>query len=847
MGYLNAIRNFDEVLVWERNEDNERIIVTHDTPYYFYVKDKKGEYTSMYGDKLSRLDFTNSKDFAAAKQECERNRIEMFESDIPPELKVLSEKYYGTLTPNINITFWDIEVDYNPELGFSSVDNPYAPINSVALYHKWLDKTTLLAVPPENWDGKLDPELHDLADITICKNEKELLLILLAEIQDSDILTGWNSDFYDTPYVAKRVEKVLGKSYLRQMSFEQGEMPKYREVEMFGNTQTTIDLSGRMSVDYLALFKKYEREGRPSYKLENIAAAVLPDLPKLKYEGTLHSLYRKDFNFFIRYNIRDTEILKGFEETLGYVQLAIDMYHLSYGLMKHTTGTIKLAELAVINHCHHILKLIVPNNRVDENSEGGIAGAYVLEPKIGMHEYIGSIDISSLYPSVIRSLNISPETIIGQFTDNGRACEEISKQSVVTLNFVFENNETKSMRADEWNDELRKNKWAISGYGTVFDQNKQGIIPAVLDDWYATRKHYKKLMLEAKKEGDKNKAAYYDRLQYVYKIKLNSFYGALANRFFRFNDSRMGESTTGTGRMILQHQGSQVNKLLGGEYDYTGESVLAGDTDSIYFSTYANNNEEAVLIADTIAYEVNKTFAPFVQERFLCNEEFDKLITAEREIVADRGIFVEKKRYILHVTNNKGDKVDKLKVMGLDTKKTTLPKQIGEDINNFVGRLLKGEEWDSLAQDIVDYKENLITTEDVMQIGLPKGVQKVEDYTHQMKLYGVGVRLPGHVAASIHYNQCLEEYNDKESLAITSGMKIKVFYLKQKFGRFKSIALPTDTEVIPQWFVNNYVHLIDRDAHIERLVDNPLNNIIHAIDKVSPTKQIMLTDSLIEW
>jgi DNA polymerase elongation subunit (family B) len=186
-----------------------------------------------------------------------------------------------------------------------------------------------------------------------------------------------------------------------------------------------------------------------------------------------------------------------------------------------------------------------------------------------------------------------------------------------------------------------------------------------------------------------------------------------------------------------------------------------------------------------------------------------------------------------------------MKVMGLDTKKTTIPAHVSEVLNGFVESLLTGKRWEDVSLEIVAYKEKLRKTPDIRDIGLPKGVSKVEEYTREYKVQGENARLPGHVAAAIHYNQCLAEFGDKNSLPITSGMKIKVFYLTSKYGKFKSIALPTDTEVVPEWLLENFQ--IDIDAHIERLVDNPLSNILKAIGRSTPTKQSLFTESLLEY
>ncbi len=803
MSYISTIRRGDNVLVWERNEEEGRDLKTYPAPFYLYVDDPDGEYTSMYGDTLERHDFDNSRDFRFAKNQFRDRGYATFESDIPPELKVLSQEYYGVEPPKLHITFHDIEVDYNPELGFSSPENPYAPINSVALLHHWKKEYVILAVPPENRTDLLpDPasdefmkKLNDVSElpegyeikVTLCLNEKELLIRYLVEIEDSDLLCGWNSDFFDMPYIGRRLEKI-GKKNFDMLSFPEGDSPKWRPVKLAWQPNQEVfalDLSGRINSDYLSLFRKYEYAMRPSYKLQAIADEILPHLPKLEYEGSLHNLYRNDFEYFVRYNLRDTEILGGLEDRLGYVDLANLMFHLSTGVYKHVTGTLKLAELATINYCHHEMDGLIVNDNNTPDEDEQIQGALVLHPKKGMHEWIGSIDINSLYPSAIRSINISPERLMGQFEDEVEASNHIAKNSAVLLTFEFDDTtqvpekvrgKRMILGADQWREQFEELKWSVSGFGTAFDQNKPGIIPTILAEWYDMRKVYQKQKAEA--HGvDSQRESYYDRLQYVFKIKLNSFYGALTNKHFRFYDLRMGESTTGTGRMILRHQCAKANEVLTGDYNLDGECVIYGDTDSTYFETKAKTKEKAIAIADGVAEIVNDSFQEFMQNTFLCQPEYDSIIRAGREIVSDRGIFVDKKRYILHLVDLDGYPVEKMKIMGLDTKKTTLPIGVRNTLNGFIEDLLKGKEWDELAREIVDFKEHLRALPS-FDIGLPKGIKGIEKYTQELKAFGQGVRLPGHVAASILYNICREKFNDKESIPITSGMKIKVFCVR---------------------------------------------------------------------
>ena len=963
MSYISAVKRGDTVFVWERDEDGYRNLVDYPAPYYFYVDDPEGSYKTIYGTPVEKVKFSTGKEYSAAKRKFGSGEVKAWESDIPPEMRVLSNHYYGVKAPKLNITFLDIEVDYDPQRGFSSPQNSYAPINSVALLHYQKNEVVVLAVPPDDtWT--VEKLQHDVETISkdapmptkysvryhLCQNERELLLLLLQEIADSDVLCGWNSDFFDCPYIACRILRVLdgvevdlsvqevvdpetGKrtlkyvndpnaqlnspgfaKFFRRLDFDHHGRIVFRPVgtalknKLMGHV---IDIDGRIRIDYLNLYKKYEPGERASYKLAAISDIVLvdddtgePTLPKLEYEGSLADLYRSNFAFFVRYNIRDTEILGGFEDKLGYVDLANQMVHLSTAQFEHVSGTLKLAEYALVNYCHHTLRRVV-NNITRPDVDRAIDGALVLLPQAGLQQKVGSIDIKSLYPSGIRSLNISPETIRGQFENNAKDFLEVAANSNKEITLVLESNkQSYTAPASEWRELFIKRKWAVSGYGTIFDQTKQGFIPALLADWYKQRKYYQGLKKKAESDAAsfaKDMSAegrvayakhtqdigYYDRLQYVYKIKLNSLYGALTNLYFRFYDLRMGESTTGTGRAIVRHQCRKVSEILDGNYnidfplyfnvsdavesgysvdeaveislhgslingrwyetkfkgEFQTESLVYGDTDSTYFKTNADTIEDAIKIADAVAEKVNNAYPEFMRNTFLCSEGYDTLIEASREIVSDSGIFVEKKRYILHLVNLDGKPVDKMKVMGLDTKKTTLPSYVAAKLNNFIERFLKGEEWSLVASAVVEYKEELKNSKDITYIGLPKGVNNLEEYTAKFE-EDETTRLPGHVAAAIYYNKYIEEIGDKVSQPILSGMKIKQYILSTPVGRFKRIALPTDIEVVPDWFTEM---AINRNVHVEKLVDDPLNNILKAIGKEPPTKQSVFIDTFLEF
>lgn len=866
MTYISAALtdNREKVLVWERNELGKRITRTYKSPHYFYIEASDGEYKDIYGKKLSKLNFSSPREFFETKKAYKDDGIQLFESDIQPVYKVLSQHYYNKDVGKLNFTFFDIEVDYDPKRGFSSPENPYAPVSAISIYHHHTDKMVLLVLLPDNgkWTPKDIPEdLYDLSDIRVCDNEKELLESFLDEIENSDIISGWNSSGFDVPYLYMRMKKFYGEDMANRLSFPDAPKPKTKEVEVFkGSIQLQVDIYGRVHIDYLEIFKKFETVTRPSFTLDAISEEILPELKKLDYEGSLYSLYYDNFPRFVRYNVRDTEVLKGFEEKLGYMAVAILNYHSSTALMNDVLGTVKIVEAALINKCHYELDARVPDSKEPDYLSGNdkFAGALVLDPIVGMHEWIFSVDVNSLYPSTIRTLNISPETIIGQFHNDFIAFDEISNRTEKNVTLLKDNGESETYRASEWVDILQERQQCISGYGTVFTQSHKGFIPTILEEWYRDRKVFKKKMVEAKKKmkectpgSDEYKAyeqeaAYYNRVQFIKKLLLNSTYGCLGNKFFKFYDIRMAESTTRSGREALMHMVKTVALHLDGEYVFPSPSCIYGDTDSCYAKAPAQNLEEALRVAKIIEKKVNESFPVFAEQKFFCIGEFKELIKAELDTIADRSIFIKKKYYVMHLLYSDGLPSEKMKIMGLQIKKTTIPKPISKTLTNFLEEFLKGAEWRDIARRVVDYKEILIEDQ-LTSIGLPKGIKGIEDYTMRYNAKEDGLRLPGHVAAAMFYNKCLEVYEDKESPKIVSGMKIKTYYLTKTFEKFKSIALPTDLKKPPAWFMQHFAQLIDRQAQLERLVDKPLQSVLTAIGEHAPTRKTIMVDDLFEY
>lgn len=404
-----------------------------------------------------------------------------------------------------------------PGEGYSSPEEAYSEITSVAVYLQWMNTMVCLAVPPRtlNWK-QAETIANRFPEVILCETEKELLQKFIVLIEDADILSGWNSEGYDIPYTTNRIIKVLGKAATRGLCLWD-QMPRAREYEAFGSQRQTYDLIGRVHLDYMQLYRKYNYEERHSYRLDYIAEMELGE-KKVQYEGSLDKLYNHDFEKFLDYNIQDTMLLHKLDSKLQFIDLANTIAHDNTVLLPTTMGAVATTEQAIINECHR-RGFVCPDRKRGDQINTQAAGAYVAFPKKGYHEWVGSMDLNSLYPSVFRALNMGAETIVGQlrldYTD-----EEISnKTKLEKKSFAdawlgkFGTNEYEMVMAKDVNHTLHLDmedgtshqvtgadvynlifnggqNWNISANGTIFKtaDEFQGIVPGLLERWYAERK-----------------------------------------------------------------------------------------------------------------------------------------------------------------------------------------------------------------------------------------------------------------------------------------------------------------------------------------------------------------------
>ena len=887
MSYVDALfdRDSDIIRVVER-KDGKRTYREYQAKYTFYYKDPKGKYKSVYGDPLSRIVCKNTKDFR--KEVAINKGKELFESDINPIFQSLSENYLNQDAPKLNIAFFDIETDFDPERGFADPADPFMPITSISVYLQWLETMICLAVPPKTLTmDEAKKTLEGIDNVMLFEKEGDMIDTFLTLIEDADILSGWNSEGYDIPYTVNRTMRVLSKDDTRRFCLW-GQLPKKREYEKYGKQAVTFDLVGRVHLDSLELYRKYTYEERHTYRLDAIGEIEVGE-NKVPYEGTLDQLYNNDFRKFIEYNIQDTALLDKLDKKLRFIDLSNELAHANTVLLQTTMGAVAVTEQAIVNEAHH-RGLQVPNRPKRDDESTQAAGAYVAFPKKGLHKWIASMDLNSLYPSVIRALNMAPETIVGQIrpeisdsrvhedmtlkkksfagswegrfsTEEYEAVMEQRKDVALTVDWEAGGSDVLS-GAEIYKVIFDSNQpWMLSSNGTIFTTEFEGVIPGILARWYSERKDLQKMLKKAKDAGNAAEIEYWDKRQLVKKINLNSLYGAILNPGCRFFDKRIGQSTTLTGRTIVKHMSAEVNKVITGTYDHVGEAMIYGDTDSCYFSAYPTlhkdidagnipwDKDNAIKLYDQVCEAANATFPDFMMQAFHCPKSRSDVIAAAREIVAESGLYITKKRYAALVYDIEGFRSDtdgkpgKVKAMGLDLRRSDTPVFMQQFLSELLLMVLTNVPQKEVLDRITEFRKEF-SERPGWEKGSPKRANKVGHYRRLEEKQGKA-NMPGHVRASLNWNTLKRMNGDKYSQEIVDGMKVIVCKLKQNPLGYTSVAYPTDELRIPEWFKELP---FDDSAMAETIIDNKLDNLIGVLNyPLEDTKQHTTFGSLFEF
>ena len=589
---------------------------------------------------------------------------------------------------------------------------------------------------------------------------------------------------------------------------------------------------------------------------------------KTAYEGTLDQLYNQNFKKFIEYNRQDTLLLNELDQKLKFIDLANELAHANTVLIPTTMGAVAVTEQAIIVEAHE-RGLVVPNRKgKSEEEDTAAAGAYVAYPKKGVHEWVGAVDINSLYPSAIRALNMGMETVVGQLrhtmTDRyinelvgkGKtfaaawegifasleytAVMEQQRGTEITIDWD-DGDSTVHSAAEVWDMVFNSNQpWMLTANGTIVTYEHKGVVPGLLERWYAERKE-----LQAKKKAakDPKEIAFWDKRQLVKKINLNSLYGAILNPHCRFFDKRIGQSTTLTGRSIARHMAGYINECITGIKDHVGEAIVYGDTDSCYFTAWPVIKKEVaagnmtwdrdmcIQLYDSIADQVNESFPAYMEQAFHCPREAGELIKAGRELVASNSLFITKKRYAVLIYDLEGKRLDiegkpgKIKAMGLDLKRSDTPKVIQEFLYEILEKVLTGTPRDEIVERIREFKY-AFKERPAWEKGTPKRVNNLTKYGAAEDKEGKA-NMPGHVRAALNWNNLRRMNSDNYSMQVVDGMKTIVCKLKSNPMGWTSIGYPTDEQHLPDWFKE----LPFDDSLMETtIVDQKIDNLLGVLD-----------------
>lgn len=915
----------------------------------FYVEDPNGRNITAWGEPVREIRCRGLKELRKQIAICSGKRT--YETDVSPELQFISKKYYNATPPPLNIAYFDIETDFEPYKyhithkvkimhretkeeqvitvkdllslpmvhrylvfdavekewvhakksrytepgrGFAPPEDPFMPITAITVVLDWEDIAITVAMPPKTLSlAEAKKMCYDKwgDNVILFENSKEgeaeMLKTFLMSIQDADVLSGWNSEGFDIPYTVNRVLKLLGSSYAKEFC-RGGFSPKQRMFEKFGKESQTYDLYGRSHIDYLSLYRNNTFEERASYSLDSIGEHELGER-KIEYEGTLDQLYNYDFETFIDYSIQDVILISKLDEKLKFMDLLNGLARKTGVRLPDAMGSVKKSDQAILNEAKYIRGLIM-RDKVRSRESVQAAGAYVATPVKGLHKWVGSMDLNSLYPSIIRAMNMSPETIVGQIRQDkteemiaegmrlkkksfaecweGRfACIEydlvMDRRKDELLTIDWEDGRVDHLSADEVYKLVFEtdNPLTLSANGTLFTTEREGIIPGVLTRWYAERVEMKAKAKQASKDGDEKLSEHWDRQQLLTKLLLNSVYGILLNPGSRFFDPRLGQSITLTGRSIVKHMSAQVNKVITGDYDHAGLAVVYGDTDSVYFSAFPIFEKEinkgdipwdkdsVIKLYDHICEEANSSFEDFMYEAFHCPASRAGVIAAGREIVAQTGLYIAKKRYAALVIDDEGKRTDvdgesgKIKAMGLDLRRSDTPAYMQDFLREILLMVLEEKDKASILDRIKEFRDEFRAM-NPWEKGSPKRANNITSYREKEAAQGK-TNMPGHIRASINWNTLKKLNNDTYSQDIVDGMKIIVCKLKPNPTGFTSVARPTDQHVLPDWFKELP---FDDDTMEAAVVDKKIENLIGVLDfDLSSTKDSGTFDSMFSF
>ena len=805
--YTNVIRFGNNLLVREIR-DGERIKKrVRYSPTLFSLVQKPTQHKTLEGKYVTPITHETMKD---AKEWIDQyqSQTDLIYGNTQYPYSYISDVHKGTIDWDISkllIVTLDIEVEC--ENGFPSSRSASEPMLSITIKNHQNKKIIVWGLYPFKNN-------RDDVEYRLCKDEKDLLGQFIDdwEYYCPDIITGWNTEFFDIPYLCNRIKQVLGEDELKRLS--PWKSVHDRDVYQMGRSHQIYNIQGIAHLDYFDLYRKFTYTAQESYRLDHIAKVELGEQKDGNPFDTFREWYTNDYQSFIEYNINDVELVDKLEDKMKLIELCLTMAYDAKVNYVDVLGTVRYWDVLIYNYLKE-KNIVIPQKKMQDKS-AQYEGAYVKDPIVGMHKWVMSFDLNSLYPHLIMQYNISPETLI---PSDKEAPEKM-------VDKILEGN----VKNDT--------KYCMAPNGAFFRKDRRGFLPELMETIYNDRVKYKTLLLDAKQqyENTKDKSilkdiSRYENIQMAKKISLNSAYGAIGNSWFRYFDIRNAEAITTSGqlsiRWIEKALNIYLNKLLETDKE---DYVIASDTDSVYitFEKFVNlvfkegtTDETIVNFLDKVAV---KKLEPFIDKSYKHLAEqmnaYDQKMVMKREVIADKGIWTAKKRYILNCHDIEGVryKTPKLKMMGIEAVKSSTPAPCRDKIREAMNILMNGTEKE-LNTFIQKFREEFMELEPE-NIAYPRSCNGLAKWEGSHELWKKGA--PIHVKGALLYNHLLKKNKLGHKYPnIQEGDKIKFLHMKQpNLYQCSSFSFPVS---VPKEL--DIVSSIDYDTQFTKSLVEPLRFI----------------------
>lgn len=723
---------------------------------------------------------------------------------------------------NISIVYLDIETD--SEGGFPNLLEADREVTAITI--KKNNEFVVLGCRPYKVE---QPNVTYLK----CKDEADLLekflLVWSSKQYSPDVVTGWNVEYFDIPYLMRRIPRILGKGQEDRLSPFGFKNARYVSSIFTDGLEKVEHPAGINVLDYLGLYKKFSYSPQESYKLDHIAFVELGerklDYVELGFE-TLDEFYKKDYQNFINYNIKDVELVCLLEEKMKLLEQVFALAYDAKVNMIETMTTVRIWDVMIHNYLSK-RGIVVPYTvgKGSDEEDRTIQGAYVKDPQVGLHNWVVSFDLNSLYPHLIMQYNISPDTYVGRLS--GVEIDNLINGGLV-------NNA-------KLHDMLLEKNVTFCGSGCMFDRQEQGFLPILMQTMYNDRVVWKQRMIEAKKKNEVNSTrelineiAQCHNMQQAKKIQLNSAYGALANIHFRWFDRKYAESITLSGQLAIRWMEKNINEFLNiklntQKVDY----VIACDTDSMYldlekYVAQQYPGKSTLEIVQLLDKDCQEIFEPFIDNSYellaTSVNAYQQKMKMKREAIADKGIWTGKKHYILNVHNNEGVqyKEPKLKLQGIEAVRSSTPAAVRKNIKEAIN-IIMNKDQEAIIKFIDTFRTEFRKLP-FEQVAFPRGVQGLDKWSTGDGNFQMGC--PIHVRAALMYNMLINQHGLKGKYQpITNGDKIKFSYMITP-NPVRQNVFATPGRIPPEFSMDQY---IDYDKQFEKSFLEPLKTILDAI------------------